>query len=130
MDSTFTTFVNNYCTENNMKWEPQAPQMPHANNLDLAVFPAMSKRHSALLKEYSNKCAPRDEIWDAAKRVWEDLNSASIARGFILANRITKKVIEYGGRNTFLQESTFHSAVREDFADTRHGVKKKINVIL
>jgi hypothetical protein len=29
---------------------PQAPQMPHLNNLDLAVFPMMLKRHSALLK--------------------------------------------------------------------------------
>ena len=37
------------------KWEHQAPQMPHMNNIDLAVSPAMYKHHSALLKAYSKK---------------------------------------------------------------------------
>ena len=114
---------------NGWKWDPQAPQMPHENNLDLAVFPAMSKRHSALLKEYSNKCAPRKEIWEAAERVWCDLDSASIARGFVLAYRITQKVIVYGGNNTFLQEHDFHSGVRDDFMDCPTGIVKKIRVL-
>ena len=45
------------------KWEPQDPQMPHMNNLDLAFFPKMMRRHSALLKFYFKKMAPADEIW-------------------------------------------------------------------
>ena len=55
--------VKAFCDSNGWKWEPQAPQMPpHINNLDLAVFPMMSKRHSSLLKMYSNLQAPREEI--------------------------------------------------------------------
>jgi hypothetical protein len=49
------------------RWGPQAPQMPHNNNLDLAVFPKMSKDHSSLLQNYSNKMAPAHEIWSTAQ---------------------------------------------------------------
>jgi hypothetical protein len=54
---------------------------------------------------------------------------AEIARGFILAYRIAKKVIDCGGENTFLQKQEFHSRVREDFYDTPHGVSKKTRVV-
>jgi hypothetical protein len=103
--------------------------MPHSNNLDLAVFPAMSKMHSNLLKQYSNSQAPPEEIWRTAENVWRTLDSAKIARGFVLAHRIAKKVIDNGSSNTFLQTSDFHSGVRRDFVDTPKGIKKKINVV-
>ena len=103
--------------------------MPHMNNLDLAVFPAMSKRHSTLLQQHSNRMAPNNEIWSAAEAVWRDLESSAIARGFILAYRIAEKVIKNKGTNTFLQTHDFHSGVRADFANTPDGVKKKISVI-
>jgi hypothetical protein len=103
--------------------------MPHMNNLDLAVFPAMSKRHSALLHNYSNKMAPREEIWKTAQTVWRELESASIARGYLLAYRIANKVIEYKGENTFLQKQDFHSAIRSDFYDTEEGCKKRTRVL-
>jgi N-acetylneuraminic acid mutarotase len=80
--------------------------MPHCNNLDLAVFPMMSKRHSALLKMYSNVQAPHEEIWQTAEEVWANLGSAEIARGYILAYRIAGKVIESGGENTFFKSRT------------------------
>ena len=128
-DAAYLNFVNTYCDNNDMKWEPQAPQMPHSNNLDLAVFPAMSKHHSTVLKAYANRVAPKDEIWKAAKEVWKNLPSASIARGFILVHRIAKKVISSGGANTFLQEKEFHSHVRRDFLNTETGVVKKIRVV-
>ena len=38
------------------------PQMPRINNLDLDVFPMMSKSHSSLLKMYSNLQDPHEEI--------------------------------------------------------------------
>ena len=57
-DATFHTFVKAFCDSKGWKWEPQAAQMPHLNNLDLAVFPMMSKRPSALLKTYSLRQAP------------------------------------------------------------------------
>ena len=46
----FHNYMKKYCTSMGWKWEPQAPQMPHMNNHDLSIFPATSKRRSALLK--------------------------------------------------------------------------------
>jgi hypothetical protein len=129
IDKTYHTYVRDYCKSEGWHWEPQAPQMPHMNNLDLAVFPKMSKDHGALLKNYSNKMAPPEEIWKTAEACWSNLDSASIARGFILAYRIADKVIVNKGTNTFLQTQDFHSGVGEDFTDTRDGVRKTVHVI-
>lgn len=128
-DATYIGFVTNYCTEKGWKWEPQAPQMPHMNNLDLAVFPMMSKRHSQLLKEYSGKMAPKEDIWEKASIVWSQMGSPEIARGFILAYRIAAKVIDNKGENTFLQTHDFHSDVRKDFYESPTGVKKRARVV-
>jgi hypothetical protein len=106
-----------------------AGPLPHSNNLDIAVFPMMSKHHSVLLKMYSNLQAPHDEIWCIAEEVWANLGSAEIARGYILAYGIAAKVIKAGGENTFLQKQEFHSGVRTDFYDTPQGVAKKIVVV-
>ena len=70
------------------KWESQALEMPYITNPGIAVFPAMSKRHSDLLKFYSNTMEPADEIWREFESVWRELNSALITRGFILMHRI------------------------------------------
>ena len=129
VDGAFHAFVNDFCESKGWKWEPQAAQMPHSNNLDLTVFPMMSKRHSGLLKMYSNLQAPHEEIWRTAKEVWTSLGSAEIARGYILAYRIVAKVIESGGENTFLRKQEFHSGVWADFYDTPQGVAKKTVVI-
>ena len=103
--------------------------MLHVNNLDLAIFPAMSKQHLTLLNQSIGRVATADEIRDTVKKVWNDCSSASIARGFILVNRIAKKVIEYNGSNTFLQKKDFHTGLRKDFQDTANGVVKRINVV-
>jgi hypothetical protein len=65
-DAKFQEFVKAYCEEQkSWMWELQEPQMPHANNLDLAVFPAMSKQHGTVLSQYgsSRMMPPTDEIW-------------------------------------------------------------------
>jgi hypothetical protein len=103
IDATYHDFVNDYCESKGWHWESQAPQMPHMNNLDLAVFSKMLKDHSSLLQNYSNKMAPAHEIWCTAQAVWRNMDSACIARVFILAYRITQKVIDNAGTNTFLQ---------------------------
>ena len=101
--------------------------MPHANNLDLCVFPAMSRRHTALLSSYTgNKEAPTDDIWKCVEEVWEDLPSAKIARGFMHGYRILEKVVEHRGNNEFLRTKDFHTGVREDYYDTDKGIKKVI----
>jgi hypothetical protein len=109
-----TTLSIDYCESKGWRWEPQAPQMPHMNNLDLAVFPKMSKDHSSLLQNYSNKMPPAHEIWISAQAVWRSMDSACIARGFILAYRIAQKVIDNASTNTFLQTQDFHSGVRAE----------------
>ena len=129
IDAEYINFVKDYCKEQGWIWAPQAPQMPHANNLDLAVFPAMSKHHGNLLKNYSQVQAPAEEIWKTALNVWKDMPSSTIARGYVLAYRILKQVIKDKGDNTFLRNNTFHSNVRADFEDTVRGIEKKIIMV-
>ena len=103
--------------------------MTHIKNINLTVLPEMSKRHSALLKAYSNKMAYAYEIWQSCESVWRELDSVSIDGGFILMHHISKKVIIHKGTNTFLKKIDFHSGVRNSFANTPDGVKPKVNVL-
>mmetsp|Transcript_10823 Transcript_10823/g.17324 ORF Transcript_10823/g.17324 Transcript_10823/m.17324 type:complete len:262 (-) Transcript_10823:61-846(-) len=125
-DREFQEYVTSHCAEKGWKWEPQAPQMPHANNLDLAVFPAMSKRHSAYLAKSGNSMAKPDEIWENAERVWNQLSSNTIARGFLHAHRILKKVIVHKGDNSFLLSKDFHTGVSRDYYDDGCYIRKVI----
>ena len=54
-DGEFKKYVEGYCRTQKWLWSPQAAQMPHGNVLDLVVFPAASKRHSRLLREWRGK---------------------------------------------------------------------------
>jgi hypothetical protein len=112
----YLDFCQNEFRNRGWHWEPQAPQMPHANNLDLAVFLAMSKCHSQTLRDTASKgVAPPDEIWKAADDVWKTLDSATIARGFVLVHGILNKVIQHNRLNEFLWTKEFHSNVCKDF---------------
>jgi hypothetical protein len=53
------------------------------------------------------------------------MDSASIARGFILAYRIAQKVIDNAGTNTFLETQDFHSGVRDDFLIQMMAFRRK-----
>jgi hypothetical protein len=129
IDASNHNYFAEYCAWQGWRWEPQAPQMPHINSLALAVFPEMSKEHSSLLRKNSNRMPTTEEIWSTIESVWSNMDSASIARGFILAYRIAQKVIDNGGTNTFLPTQDFHAGVREDFLTTSDGVQKKVRVI-
>ena len=111
-----------WCESKGWYWEPQAPQMPYSNNLDLAVFPSMSKRHTQILSAYSRSIAKSDNIYQAVKQVWDKLPSSVIAQGYVLAYRICKKAITTKGDNSFLSGGDFHLDVRKDFMDTDRGV--------
>jgi transposase len=53
------------------------------NVLDLSVFPNMLRSHFQLARKLGGlKVLLENEIRAAAKRVWEDLESAKIALGF------------------------------------------------
>ena len=47
--------------------------MPHINVLDLSVFPAMSRRHSHMVRSLhgTRVVNEEDEIWASAVRVWD-----------------------------------------------------------
>ena len=120
-DATFLNFCKDHCEANEWLWEPQAAQMPHMKNLNLAVFPAMSKRHSDMLRYYSNSVAPPDRIWEGVEAVWSRLESSIISRGYVLAHRIATKFIAAKGCNTFLRGATFHCQVRKDFPPSKNG---------
>ena len=88
--------------------------MLHMNNLDLSVFPKMSKDQSILLLQHSNKMAPPEEIWKTVESVWRNMEYASIARGFILAYRIAQQLktpaqINYSRHNISIRVSVMIS---------------------
>ena len=94
-DAAYHKFVREYCREKGWLWEPQGPQMPHINVLDLAVFPSMSKRHSHLARSlHGTRVLKEDEIWDVAQEVWENLPSCKIANAFTQAKRIAEKIVK------------------------------------
>ena len=126
-DRALVNFCKQYCKSQGWTCQQQAPQMPHINKIDLAVFPSMSQRHVDLLwLRNGNGMADPDKVWEAAKEVWDDLPSASIAQGFILAFRCAEKIVRNKGSNSFLhgKDGSLHSNVRRDFCETANGIKK------
>ena len=108
------------------RWEPQSAQSPEFNNNDLTVFPAMSKRHSVVLKKSSGrKVADKDTIFEKALEVFKEYPSSAIARGHILAYRLIKKALEIDGRNDYLGNG-LHCNVRQDFIDCDKGVRLRL----
>ena len=98
--------------------------MPHINVLDLAVFPAMSRRHCHLARSlHGTRVLKEDEIWDAAMKVWKSLPCSKIANSFVLAKRIAERIISTKGGNDFLSgvDGTVHSGIRADFVETEDG---------
>ena len=105
-EQAYFDFVTSYCRKKGWYWKPQALQMPHMNNLDLSVFPCMSRRHTQLAREQNRqRMLTEDQIWDTAKSLWDCLPSSKTASGFIQAHRIAQRVIEFHGSNTFLTGS-------------------------
>ncbi len=113
------------------KLELQAPQGPYTNVPDLQVFPAMSKRHSELLQIFNNTEADTDRIWKIALEIWQGISSAMIARAFLLAYRIMRKIIETNGDADWLTNGAPHCNVRRDYYDTDRdrGVMKISDVV-
>ena len=125
----FHEWLTSEFTRRGWHLELQAPQGPYTNVLDLQVFPAMSKKHSELLQIFSNTQADSERIWKIALEIWKGITSAMIARAFILAYRIMKKIVETKGETEWLKNGTPHCHVRRDFHDTDRGVIKMSDVV-
>ena len=126
-DGTFTQFVTNFCAEQGWTWQPQAPQMPHANVLDLSVFPAMSRRHSEWARKMvGTSVISTDQIWDTAEDVYDSMPNCKIASAFIQYWTIMGLVIKAGGSNEFvgrLGDENLHTGIRIDFNETAKGME-------
>ena len=122
VDKTYKDWLQGEFDKRGWKLEHQAPQGPYTNVLDLQMFPAMSKRHSELLQLYSNSEANAERIWKAAQQVWNSCSSSMVARAFVHAYRIMKKIIENDGHNHWLVNGTPHCDIRRDYMDIKHGI--------
>ena len=133
IDATLSKFVRDFCTSKGWLWEPQGPQMPHINVLDLAVFPAMSRRHcSEARRLHGVRVLREDDIWTTAVNVWKDLPLGKIANSFVLARRIAQKIIFSKGQNEFLanKDGTIASGIRRDFIQTENGNARKDGIVM
>jgi hypothetical protein len=106
--------------------ELQAPQGPYTDVLDLQLFPAMSKRHSVLLQQYSDAEASKDKTWRVAQQVWDNCSSAMVCRAFIHAFIIMRLIMEEKGNNSWLATGAPHCNDRNDFIDTNEGIKPRV----
>ncbi len=77
----------------------------------------MSKRHSDIIQMYNSTEATKERTWTVAKHVWARTTFAEVARAFILAYRVMKKIIEEKGDNRWLADGT-QSMV---FAERKRG---------
>ena len=92
-DAKFKKYVVNFCKENKWLWEPQGPQMPHINVLDIAVFPVMSRCHSHFIRSLRARQVEKEEdIWKISEKVWEELPSCKITNEFYLAKINAEKL--------------------------------------
>ncbi len=82
----------------------------------------MSKRHSELLRMYSNNEANADRIRKVAQQVWKSCSSSMVSRAFIHAYRVMEKIIENDGHNLWLVDGTPHCNIKRAFIDTKHGI--------
>uniref|UniRef100_A0A6U5I0W1 Uncharacterized protein n=1 Tax=Corethron hystrix TaxID=216773 RepID=A0A6U5I0W1_9STRA len=58
VETAFLQFLKESCEREGWVWEPQVVQMPHANILDLLVFPAISRRHCAIARKGGGAACP------------------------------------------------------------------------
>ena len=125
-ETAFVDFVKGHCEEKGWKWEPQAPQMPHMNVLDLSVFPCMSKQHTMLSRDREGlKVLSENQIWSGAEEVWIMLENWKIASAYVQAHRIAGKVIKAKGSNNFLGNGEgIHVDVTSDFRKTEDGLAR------
>ena len=127
-DRPFLNFVESFCERKGWYWEPQGPQMPHINVLDLCIFPKMSRNHCELVRKRGGmRVMKEDEIWDGAEYIWRHMPSCDVARAFVLSYRIAKKIVSAKGDNNFLtgKKGGLHSNVRKDFIDTATGIERR-----
>ncbi len=74
---------------------------------------------------YNNTEATKERTWTVAKQVWAKTTSSEVARAFVLAFRVMKKIIEEKGDNRWLANGTPHCNVRMDYMDTEYGIRRK-----
>jgi hypothetical protein len=121
-EGTFSAWLEAEFERRNWHIENQAPQSPYTNVCDLAIFPAMAKRHTHLLLERHGNVVPKpDDMWHAALEIWNGLDSCTIARSFIQGKRVHDMIVEDGGKQAWLSSGGPHCNCRKDF---KNGVDR------
>ena len=119
----YTDAIKGMCKEYGWKLERQSPQSPQFNVLDLAVFPALSRRHSYFLCRKSANPSGND-IWEAADSVFRNMESSVIARAFILSWHMCKSAVKSRGDNSYM-EGDLHFGIRFNYVNTPRGVRRR-----
>jgi len=126
VEKTFKTRIESYCNERGWLWEPQSSQMPQMNVCDLAIFPAMSKRHTHTVGKSCKSMASPDVIWNCANNVWSSLEEVNIAKASILVWRLAALLVKKGGDNKFFGTNDMHVGISQDFVQMFNGLRPKI----
>ena len=122
-ESAFKKYLEKAFADRGWLIENQAPQSPYVNVCDLAIFPAMSKKHTHLLAEKFGFVVPKVEaIFEAAETIWSELDSCSIARAFIQARRVHNIIVRDGGKQAWLTNGGPHCNCRRDYVNHDDGV--------
>ena len=102
----------------------QPAQSPTCNVLDLCVFPSFSRAasHGALILRdgTSARVLRGDEIFDVAELAFKKMKESTVARSFMLAHEVVKKIIASEGDNAYI--TNLHSNVRHNYIATKDGV--------
>ena len=89
-EAAYINYVKSHCGFEWYYWEPQAPQMPHLNVLDLSFFCYVKKTYSSFLRMgwTALHVLKQNEIWDYSKDAWNNLPNYNIAYIFVSAFNI------------------------------------------
>jgi hypothetical protein len=105
----------------------QPSQSPITNINDACIFPSLSKSVSssqALKFEGTRKILKGDEIFEAARQSWEDMEEATIGRAYAGHSQVVTALIEHDGdASQFTRGANkLHFGMRATYENTEDGV--------
>ena len=120
----FQAFMRREFQSRSWEFVMQPAQSPTCNVLDLCVFPSLSRAASrgALIRRdgTSARVLRGDEIFDVAELAFKKMKESTVARSFMLAHEVVKKIIASEGDNAYI--TNLHLNVRHNYIATKGGV--------
>ena len=122
-NAAYQTAMAKQCTDRGWIWDTQAPHMPHANVLDLALFPMMSKRHDKQRQQHGG-VLKEDTIWENVEKVWAGVTSRNIAKSFLVLDQVLTNVIAAKGEVKGVIRHPPHGVTKQ-YTQTEFGYRRK-----